>query len=109
LVGIMPSFQSLVKRMKWGVVSSKWDRFGQDLLTTERSGRCFSCGYRTARPLRVLHSPLINLWKKADYLDDAILSLDDFDRVAGNFQAGAGFRNIFEMIEYQAVERFCAV
>src|SRR5487761_2056276 len=42
--------------------------------------------------------------EKTSYLDNAILSLNDLDRISCDFKAGAGFRDISEMVEYQAVE-----
>src|SRR4030067_898683 len=48
-------------------------------------------------------------WKNARNLHDAILCLNDLYRIAGDLQAGAGFRDVFEMFEYQAIQRFCAI
>src|SRR3990167_6724155 len=45
-------------------------------------------------------------WDDADALYHPLLCLDDFQCVAGDFEAGAGFRDILEVFQHQTVERF---
>ena len=40
---------------------------------------------------------------------NTVLRLNDFYRISGNFQAGAGFRYIFEVFENQTIQCFRAV
>src|SRR5574340_266183 len=50
------------------------------------------------------------LWRKnARHLHDAILHLNDFNRVARDLQAGTGLGYVFEMLQYQTIERLGAV
>src|SRR3989338_8707 len=63
-----------------------------------------------ARGIRESSLPVFRLrWKNSRNLHDAILCLNDLYRIAGDLQAGAGFRDVFEVFEYQAIQRFCAV
>ena len=42
-------------------------------------------------------------------LDHAVLGLHDFQQVVSDLEAGAGLRDILQMLEYQPVERFGSV
>src|SRR3989304_5258286 len=69
-------------------------------------GCCKAVRARRAVPL---HLDARLRWKNARNLPDGILGLNDLYRIAGDLQTGAGFRNVFEVFEYQTIQCLCAI